>query len=53
MSLVSVIILASGNSQRMGQNKLFLKISRKNIFRAHVNLSESIRRIRTDFSCFA
>lgn len=52
MSLVSVIILASGNSQRMGQN-IVLKISRKNIFGAHVNLSESIRRIRTDFSCFA
>ena len=52
MSLVSVIILASGNSQRMGQNKLFLKYQGKH-FRAHVNLSESIRRIRTDFSCFA
>ena len=29
MSLVSVIILASGNSQRMGQNKLFLKYQGK------------------------
>lgn len=29
MSLVSVIILASGNSQRMGQNKLFLKYQEK------------------------
>ena len=52
MSLVSVIILASGNSQRMGQNKLFLKYQGKT-FLEHVNLSESIRRIRTDFSCFA
>ena len=51
MSLVSVIILASGNSQRMGQNKLFLKYQGKT-FLEHTLTSESVG-IRTDFSCFA
>ena len=42
MSLVSVIILASGNSQRMGQNKLFLKYIKETLLIGVVDLLISI-----------
>ena len=49
MSLVSVIILASGNSQRMGQNKLFLKYQGKTFLEHTLTLVNQLDVLGTDF----